>query len=205
MTHSGLARRDGAEDESKHGGDSLLQMPTDRCLYRVCMSRAEVGEGDRPGTADEMLFSELYPWLRRLAAVIGPAEVDPDDLVQEAVARALAIGALSELANPRAYLSTALVRLAANQRRSFMRGRRAIQRVAEPQHAKSPAYPSDLDILNQLSPTERAVLYLTTVEGLSAASTAELLGSSPAAVRMRRSRALRRLRSWIKQQEDGDG
>ena len=36
--------------------------------------------------SDDVLFAELYPRLRRFAAVVGSPDDDPDDLVQEAVA-----------------------------------------------------------------------------------------------------------------------
>jgi DNA-directed RNA polymerase specialized sigma24 family protein len=36
---------------------------------------------------DDELFRALYPGLRRFAAAVGPLEVDPDDLVQDALVR----------------------------------------------------------------------------------------------------------------------
>lgn len=143
----------------------------------------------------------LYPALRRLAAVVGPAEVEPDDLVQDAVARALRVGPLTELSNPKAYLSAAIVRLAANQRRSFGRRRKALVRLATAETGSAPSYPSDLAPLLALSPMDRAVLYLTTVEGATADEVAARLGGSAAAVRMRRTRAVRRLRAALKDDE----
>jgi DNA-directed RNA polymerase specialized sigma24 family protein len=67
---------------------------------------------------DDALFAAIYPGLRRWAAVCGPAEVDPDDLVQEAVARTLRTHALSDLDDAGAYLRRAIVNLAANHRRA---------------------------------------------------------------------------------------
>ena len=52
---------------------------------------------------DRALLDDLYPSLRRFAAVVGPAEVEPDDLVQEALLRVLERGPLGRLDNPTAY------------------------------------------------------------------------------------------------------
>ena len=68
---------------------------------------ASRGEARRDATRDAEVFDALYPALRRFAAVVGGLEVDPDDLVQEAVARALRRGPLGELDNPGAYLRRA--------------------------------------------------------------------------------------------------
>lgn len=38
---------------------------------------------------DAALIRSLYPTLRRFAGAMGPAEVEPDDLVQEALVRTL--------------------------------------------------------------------------------------------------------------------
>lgn len=50
---------------------------------------------------ESRLFAQLYPGLRRFAAVVGPTEVDPDDLAQEAVARVLRHHRLTELNDQR--------------------------------------------------------------------------------------------------------
>jgi DNA-directed RNA polymerase specialized sigma24 family protein len=59
---------------------------------------------------------------------------------------------------------------------------------------ESARYPSDLDDLRRLPPVERAVLYLSVVEGRSFAEIADVIGSSEQAARARSSRALKRLR-----------
>jgi DNA-directed RNA polymerase specialized sigma24 family protein len=142
---------------------------------------------------DGALFAELYPGLRRFAAVVRPAEVDADDLVQDALTRTLAVRSLAACDDPGAYLRTAILRLAANHRRSLGRRRRALTRLNPPEGA-SPTYPSDLDDLRRLAPVERAVLYLSVVEGRSFGEIGALIGSSEQAARARSSRALKRLR-----------
>ncbi|MBX3286283.1 MAG: RNA polymerase subunit sigma-24, partial [Actinobacteria bacterium] len=67
-------------------------------------------------------FEALYPALRRFAAVVGGPATEPDDLVQEALARTLARGSLADLDDPAVYLRRVVARLASNERRS--QGRR---------------------------------------------------------------------------------
>lgn len=145
-------------------------------------------------TGDDDLFERLYPRLRKWAAVIGPPGVDPDDLVQEAVARALRNHSLSELDDPGAYLRRTIVNLASNHRRGVMRWRRAAARMGRDDEDRQPEYSSDLADLMRLSADARAVLYLVVVEGESYAEAAAVLGISEDAARARASRARRRLR-----------
>ncbi|MGD2103337.1 MAG: sigma factor, partial [Acidimicrobiia bacterium] len=86
-------------------------------------TRTELEEGERE------LIRQLYPALRRIAAVAGPVDVEPDDLVQEALVRTLGSRGLAELDNPLAYLRRVIVNLASNQRRSAGRRRKALQRL----------------------------------------------------------------------------
>jgi RNA polymerase sigma factor (sigma-70 family) len=155
--------------------------------------------------ADDALFAALYPSLRRFAAVVRPPEVEADDLVQEALARTLAVRSLSDCDDPAAYLRTAIVRLASNHRRSLSRRGRALARMANAE-SDAPSYPSDLDDLRRLSPPDRALLYLVAVEGRSYADAARVVGCTEHAARARSSRALKRLRVELaaEHQEIGD-
>jgi RNA polymerase sigma-70 factor, ECF subfamily len=143
---------------------------------------------------DDDLFERLYPGLRKWAAVTGPPGVDPDDLVQEAVAQALRNHTLSELENPGAYLRRAIVNLASNHRRGVLRWRQAAARLGHDDEDRTPEYSSDLADLMRLSPEARAVLYLVVVEGESYAEAGAVLGISEEAARARAARARRRLR-----------
>jgi DNA-directed RNA polymerase specialized sigma24 family protein len=156
--------------------------------------------GDEAAAArDDDLFAQLYPSLRRLAAVVRPPEEDPDDLVQEALVRALALRPLAEFDDAGAYLRTAIVRLASTHRRRLGRQRRAYQRLVAGGDGHAD-YPSDLDDLRRLGVRDRAVLYLSLVEGRPYWEIANALGSSEEAVRARASRALRRLRTDLRQE-----
>jgi len=143
---------------------------------------------------DRAVFAALYPRLRRLAAVAAPLEVEPDDLVQDALVRVLRRGPLADLDDPGAYLARVVVNLAANHRRGLGRRRRAWARHGAPPPDELPDYPSDLGDLEALAPQERALLYLVDVEGWPFADAAEAVGCSEAAARQRASRARRQLR-----------
>lgn len=146
---------------------------------------------------ESRLFEQLYPGLRRFAAVVGPTESDPDDLLQEAVARVLRHHRLTELNDPGPYLRRTIVNLAANQRRQFARMRRALGRLgAGATQARDP-YPSDLAELTELPPRERAVLYLAEVEGYRYAEIGRMLDCTEVAARKRALRARRRLHAVI--------
>ena len=152
--------------------------------------------------SDEETFRRLYPDLRRFAAVVGGLGQDPDDLVQEAVVRALRRGSLHELASPGSYLRRAILNLAHDSRRSSLRRDRALDRLRR--DAETPAQDPGsgrLDDLEHLAPVERAVLYLVDVEGYSFDEASSLIGISVTAARSRASRARRRLRGLIEEDD----
>ena len=146
---------------------------------------------------ESSIFAELYPPLRRFAAVVGPLEVDPDDLVQEAVVRTLRHHRLDELDHPGAYLRRTIVHLASNERRGFATRRRAMARLAPDATARRDEYPSDIADLSAIPPQERAALYLSEIEGHHYDEIGRLLDCSEAAARKRAMRARRRLADTI--------
>ena len=163
----------------------------------------------RTGRAGDMdgdecrLIRELYPSLRRFAAVVRPPEVEPDDLLQEALYQALRRGPLTDLVNPTAYLRRVMANLAANHRRLLGRGRLALLRYG-PGQPVVPEYPSDVSELLRLAPRSRAALYLRAVEGRSFPEIAECLGCSEAAARAVEGRARRKLRAVLTEEEARD-
>ncbi len=159
-----------------------------------------VGSSGRAGRkTNRDIFAEQYPSLRSYAAAMGPLDLDPDDLVQEALARTLQHHSLDELDNPRAYLRRAINHVASNRRRSLGRRRRAWARIGAVEDV-SATYPSDLADLEHLEPLDRAILYLAEVEGRSMAFIGDELEMTENAVRLRASRARRKLRTIV----DGD-
>lgn len=164
---------------------------------------------DPPGTPrrsrgedelDRARFAALYPELRRFASATAELDQDPDDLIQEALTQVLRRGGLARLDEPVAYLKRTIVHLAANDRRRLGRRRRALAQVQAPLSAE-PTYPSDVADLLALEPADRAVLWLVEVERLSAEQVAEVLECSPEAARTRATRARRRLRRALDEEE----
>ena len=141
----------------------------------------------------------LYPALRRFAAVVGPDEVEPDDLVHDALGATLSRTSWADLENPAAYVRTVIVNLASNRRRGLGRSGEVMRRLGRALgSARSDTYPSDLDELSGLSPSARAVIYLHHIEGQSYAEIGELLGLSEPNARVVGSRGLARLRKQLK-------
>lgn len=145
---------------------------------------------------DRELIAQLYPALRRIAAVAGPVDAEPDDLVQEALVRTLSKRQLDELDNPLAYLRRTIVNLASNQRRSAARRRKAMARLREDE-GQLPNYPADIEAILDLPPKHRAILYLVEVEDVPYAEAADQLGVSTVTARQMASRARKKARlAW---------
>jgi len=140
------------------------------------------------------IVDEIYPSLRRFAAVAAPFDLDPDDLLQEALVAVLSKRRFSELDHPAAYVRTTILRVAAGHSRRMGRRRAALSRYRVSASAAATAdYPSDLADLYRLSPRERSALYLHEVEGYRFSEIATMLGCSEAAAKKAGSRGRRRL------------
>ena len=154
--------------------------------------------GDRERAAaqspsDFDLLVDLYPRLRRFAAVLADLDVDPDDLVQDALCATLRRHTLSEIEDPAAYLKRAMLNAVASDRRRKGVWKKLLPRLAADSHT-SDRYPSDLAELDALGPLDRAVLFMVDVEGLPHGVVAIELGLTHSAIRKRASRARARLR-----------
>jgi len=154
----------------------------------------------RAGTLDEL--RALYAPLRRYAAVVGRWDVEPDDLVQEAFTRVLAVPE-ANVRDTRAYLRRTILNLATNERRRLRRASAALQRASS-DGDDADAYPSELADLMRLEPRVRGLLYLVEVEGEPIADAATAVGMEPGAARMALSRARRRLRADIDEEMHGE-
>lgn len=154
------------------------------------------------GQLSETALRRLYPRLRRFAAVVAPAEVAPDDLVQEALERVWMRGT-HDIAYVEAFLRQAMMRAASNHRRRLGRARTTLNRFAASQVETEAlaSYPSDVQFLQSLSPRARAVLFLYEVEGHSFQMVASQLGLTEASVKQIAVRARRHLRHHISHQE----
>lgn len=147
----------------------------------------------RRGLAEDE-FVALYPALHRFACVTADLDLDPDDLVQEALTRFLRVRDSREIDRPDAYLRRTIVNLVMSHRRRAGTGRSKGRTDMGPADGPD-VYPSDVDgLLDRVGPVERALLTMTVLEGLSTAEAARALGLSPTATRARLSRAKRTLR-----------
>ncbi len=151
---------------------------------------------DAPPATDYAIFEALYPDLRRFAAVVGDADMDPDDLVQDALVSTLHRHTLTSLDQPQAYLKRAMVNQVSNKRRRAGRFRALLPKLSQIEITIDD-YPSDLTVLDELAPTDRAVIFMADVEGLPHDVVATELGLSSAAVRKRASRAREQLRGLL--------
>ena len=156
----------------------------------MAKQRSSIDERERE------LITSLYPALRKIAAVAGSVDVEPDDLVQEALVRTLRKGALADLDNPLAFLRKTIVNLASNQRRSLGRRRKAFGRLGF-EEAWMPSYPAHIEAILDLPPRQRAILYLVEVEDVPYAEAAEQLGMTTEAARTMANRARKRARTAL--------
>ena len=145
------------------------------------------------------IIEALYASLRRFAAVVAPADLEPDDLLQEALVSVLRRHSLSDLDYPAAYVRKTILNAARAHNRSRGRWRTAMTTSAAPATGStSPGYPSDLHELLRLPPRERAALYLHEVEGYRFLEIGHMLGCSEGAAKKASSRGRRRLSAALR-------
>jgi len=158
-----------------------------------------VGQVDQ---ADAQIVGELYPALRRFAAVVAPWDMDPDDVLHGALVDVLRGRELRTLDDPAAYLRRAIVNCVRSEiRRSRTRRRTSGRFLGSTTESVSDVYPSDIAELMHLRPVERAVLYLHDVEGLAFDEVAEMVGITPGNARVTASRARHRLRDIFNEED----
>jgi RNA polymerase sigma factor (sigma-70 family) len=151
---------------------------------------------------DGQRFEQIHAPLRRFASVVAPPDVEPDDLIQEALARTLRRTTLGELDDPLVYLRRVVLNLASNHRRQFSRRAAIRARRLHNETTVHDDYSSDVEELLLVPSDQRAVLYLHLVEGLPHDAVAELLDITPEASRARLSRGLRHLRVALEDDQE---
>lgn len=149
------------------------------------------------GASDRDLVENLYDRLRGFAAVTAPWHVEPDDLLQEVLVRALSQGPLSRLENPLAYLRRSIVNQSIDHARRHERRQPPQSGSALGDLGEADRYPSDLGILSELSPRARAVVYLAEVEGYQYSEISEMLDCKESTARVTALRARRKLRDLL--------
>jgi RNA polymerase sigma-70 factor, ECF subfamily len=173
-----------------------------RCGVYVCVRLASLSSPNRDAGADpdQEAFRAIYGRARRLAAVLAPPDIEPDDLVQEALYRALRRGGPPAPEELLAYLGTTMVNIIRNESRRGRRRTNALNRLRGAAAAQVDSYPSDVGELWLLKPSERGLLVLVDLEGMSFAEAAEIVGCSEGAARKRASRARKRLATQLDQE-----
>jgi RNA polymerase sigma-70 factor (ECF subfamily) len=151
---------------------------------------ARAGDHDAYGVLVEWSWKDLV----RLARAVLARDDDAEDLVQETLVEGWRrLDTLRDPSRFGVWIRRALVRRCWRALRA-----RPIRHYREPFDPQSPAFdPLTLDtrrLLGRLPPRQRAALYLTEVEGLSAGEAGAVLGLSAATVRVHRHFARRSLR-----------
>jgi RNA polymerase sigma factor (sigma-70 family) len=131
--------------------------------------------------------------IRYATALVGPT--DAPDVVTDGVLAAFGSPGWGSVEHRRAYLYRSVLNRALTVRRSDERRQRRELAVALP--AATPAHESSIDAhraLAQLSPQQRAVVYLTYWDDLTPMQIADLLGVGEGTVRKQLARAREQLR-----------
>jgi RNA polymerase sigma factor (sigma-70 family) len=146
---------------------------------------------------DAAMYREYGPELIRFATgLVGPN--DAADVVQSAVVRAMTSSGWERVINHRAYLYRSVMNEANSQHRSAMRRRAREIRTANPAvEYPQEVRPEVLEALAELSPRQRAVMFLTYWEDLDEAGVAERLGIGRGSVRRHLGRGREKLRQVL--------
>ncbi|MEO1367593.1 MAG: RNA polymerase sigma factor [Acidobacteriota bacterium] len=165
------------------------------------VQRAVAGDRDAYAVLVEAQWSRLVALAR---TVLG--DLTAEDAVQDALVAAW--GRLPELRNLRAFspwITRIVLRHCLRRRRSW-RDWLPISAVAEPSMRIDPDSGLDLErCLRRLAPRQRAVMYLSVVEGQSDREIAEVLEITAASVRSHRRRAREQLRRTVGDINDWTG
>lgn len=156
----------------------------------------------RPPPLDDQTLHALIPRLRRFARSLAGDAAAADDLVQAALERALTRGAdLRDPAALQAWLFSVLYRAFVDEHRRMARWKR-IARLFSTEDGASPPTPehvfdarASLAGFACLTPEQRALLMLVSVEGLAYREAADALGIPVGTVMSRLSRARQALRA----------
>ncbi|HEY7281142.1 MAG TPA: RNA polymerase sigma factor [Actinomycetota bacterium] len=148
-----------------------------------------------PATDFEALFRDLGPvlWRSIYAYSAGDAEI-ADDAVAESFARAME--SRKPIRHPRPWLFTTAFRIAAGELRRRRRDPPPAL-ASDAEIASDPGLGGVVEALRQLSPAQRAAVYLRDVADLPGREVAALMGTSESAVRVHLYRARRRLRTIL--------
>lgn len=148
--------------------------------------------------AEQTYRSHAAELTRFANSLVGPDEAN--DVVSEALLRALTSRNWPEVQNQRAYLYRSVLNQVNYRHRSAMRRKaREIRAATNPTVEAPEVRPEVWAALTQLSPKQRAVAYLTYMEDLDEMTVSERLGISRGSVRQHLGRARAKLRKLLDQ------
>jgi RNA polymerase sigma-70 factor (sigma-E family) len=177
-------------------------------LPSIAVDRARPLRVDRRADAFVEALGGDLPRLQRIARLLTASAPDADDLVAEAVARALPRWRAGDVDDPAAYLRRTVVNLATSRwrrrRLALARDRAALGWHVEPGDAADELAERDrtLAALRALAPRRRAIVVLRFYDDLPDAAIAELLGVELGTVKSQLSRALGQLRGTLGRQDE---
>ncbi len=150
--------------------------------------------GNAAGLSDAQIYEQHAAELIRFATgIVGPS--DAADVLSTAMVNALSSDGWPEVTEKRAYLYRCVLNAARSDQRSGSRRRLRELRVAGREVARAhESTPEVWDAVRELSPRQRAVVFLTYWEDLDIASVANLLDQSEGSVKQHLARARAHLR-----------
>ena len=157
------------------------------------VERARQGDRDAYGELVEL----MWPQLVALARAVLAGDDEAEDLVQDSLVHAWS--RLGSLRGPEKFPAWTR-RIVSRRCLAHLRRRRFV--TERPAEGRTEPRQEGIDVrrtLARLAPRQRAVVYLTLVEGRTAAEAAAMLGILPATARVHRHRAMARLRRDLKE------
>jgi RNA polymerase sigma-70 factor (ECF subfamily) len=160
------------------------------------VGRAQSGDREAFGELVERFWADLVALARGILA----ADTEAEDMVQESLIHAWPrLRTLRQPESCGAWLRRIVARRCLSRAR---RSRRTQELVEMPDRVIDLTAGVDAQrLLRQLAPRQRAVLYLTWIEGCSDREAGRILGIRAATVRVHRHRGLQRLRRFVEVEE----
>jgi RNA polymerase sigma-70 factor (ECF subfamily) len=148
------------------------------------------------GSGDELYARNRVALTRFATALVGPS--DAADVVSDTVVSLLRSGVLVEADNPVALMYRAVLNKANSHHRSMYRRRARERKFADSIIVQDPELRPDVVVaVVKLSPQQRACVYLTYWEDLTASDVAQRLGIGEGTVKRYLARARAKLREVL--------
>lgn len=151
--------------------------------------------------ANEAVIQNLYPWAYRLAVYMSRSDLDADDLVQDAFLALISAKQVpAQTEELKAWLRVVMVRRCIFLRHRMARELRNFARFRISEHAPAVEAVGEIrDLLDILSPQQRACVVLRYVEDLPEERIATTLGIAHGTVKAHLAQARAKLRAKLQQ------